>query len=412
MMRGAALLGCLLMLGGAAVRGQDVEPAATGVAVPDSAQRGKYLVDAGNCASCHTRPGGKPFAGGVAFETPFGTVYSTNITQDLETGIGAWSAADLRRAMQEGVGRDGSSLIPAFPYTSFTKVSDADIADIYAYLRTLPAVRYRPPDNGLLLQLRWGVSAWQKLYFTPGRFVTDNSKPAEWNRGAYLVQGLGHCSACHTPRGLSMAENNDAAYQGGTFTDQVTAGKSGRWYAVNLTSAKHGLGAWSTADIEKYLGKGLSARAGTFGPMNEVILNSLKRLTPADLHAMAVYIKSLPGPPFTGEKVSGSLAAAGAAIYQERCQKCHGESGRGGFFSGPPVAGSAVVQGEDPASLINIILFGPATPKELSYGSWETMKPYADLLNDAQVAAVSNYLRGSWGNEAGAVQESDVRAAR
>lgn len=412
-MKGAALLGCLLVLCAMQARAQGAEQgAADGAATVEPALHGKYLVDAGNCASCHTRPGGEPFAGGVAFDTPFGTVYSTNITADKETGLGQWSAGDFKRAMHEGVGRDGASLIPAFPYTSFTKVSDADVAAIYAYLRTVPAVRYSPPENGLLLRMRWGVSVWQKLYFTPGRFVADGSKPEEWNRGAYLVQGLGHCSACHTPRGFAMAEKSDAAYQGGTFADQVAANKSGRWHAVNLTSARHGLGAWSVADIEKYLGKGVSARAGTFGPMNEVIVNSLKLLTPADLHAMAVYIKSLPGPAFGGEKVSAGLVASGAPIYKDRCQKCHGESGRGGFFGGPPVAGSAVVQGEDPVSLINIILFGPATAKTVSYGSWETMKPYADVLSDADIAAVSNYVRGSWGNEAGAVTDSDVRAAR
>ncbi len=351
-------------------------------------------------------------AGGVAFETPFGVVYSTNITSDRETGIGQWSAADLRRAMHEGLDRDGSSLIPAFPYTSFTKVSDADVADIYAYLRTIPAVRYSPPDNGLLLRMRWGVSLWKKLYFTPGRYVPDRAKSQEWNRGAYLVEGLGHCSACHTPRNWFMAERQEAAYQGGVFNDQIAAGKVGKWFAVNLTSARHGLGSWSVADIEKYLRTGASARAGTFGPMNEVIVGSLKLLTREDLQAMAVYVKSLPGPAYAGERVSSEQVAAGASAYKERCQKCHGESGRGGFFMGPPLAGSAVTQGEDPASLINIIVHGPSTPKGVSFGSWESMPAYADVLDDSEIAAVCNFVRGSWANEAGPVSPADVRAAR
>ena len=311
--------------------------------------------------------------GGVAFETPFGTVYSTNITPDRESGIGQWSAADLRRAMHEGVDPNGASLIPAFPYTSFTKVADADVADIYAYLRTMPAVRYSPPDNSLLLRMRWGVSLWQQMFFTPGRYAADRAKSQEWNRGAYLIQGLGHCSACHTPRNLSMAEREEAAYQGGVFNEQVAAGKLGKWFAVNLTSAKHGMGSWSVAEIEKYLRTGVSTRAGTFGPMNEVIVNSLRLLTPADLHAMAMYVKSLPGAAYVGERVSSEQAAAGAALYKARCEKCHGGSGRGGFFAGPPLAGSAVVQGEDPASLINIIVRGPALAKGVSYGSWESM---------------------------------------
>jgi mono/diheme cytochrome c family protein len=379
---------------------------------PDAVERGRYLANAGNCVSCHTQPGAKPFTGGVAFDTPFGTVFSTNLTQDRDTGLGAWSEADFRRAMHEGVGRDGSSLIPAFPYSSFTKVSDADIADLYAYLRTIPAVRFSPPDNSLLLQMRWGVNLWKKMYFTEGRYVADGTKSADWNRGAYLVQGLGHCSACHTPRNFAMAERGDAAYAGGALNDRIAQGRKGRWFAVNLTSAKHGLGSWSVADIEKYFRTGMSARAGTFGPMNEVIANSLRQLTPADLHAMAVYVKELPALEDSGKRAPQDLIEAGANLYKERCQKCHGESGRGGFFSGPPLSGSAIVQGEDPISLINIVLYGPTLAKGVTYGSWESMSAYADVLTDAEIAAVSNYVRGSWGNEAPAVSAAEVRAAR
>jgi mono/diheme cytochrome c family protein len=408
-MRSAQVFGIAILLAGAGVHAQNPGAAAApGAAV----ERGRYLANAGNCVSCHTRPGGQALAGGVAFQTPFGTVYSTNITPDNYSGIGQWTEWDLRRAMHEGVGRDGASLIPAFPYTSFTKVSDADIADIYAYLRTIPAVRYSPPENGLLLRMRWGVSLWKKMFFTPGFYAANPAKSAQWNRGAYLVQGLGHCSACHSPRNMFMAEREDAAYTGGVFMDRVAAGKVGRWYAVNLTSARHGMGSWSVADIEKYLRTGVSARAGTFGPMNEVIVGGLKLLTAADLQAMAVYVKSLAGPPYAGERVSRELAAAGARIYKERCEKCHGASGRGGFLAGPPLAGSAVVQGEDPVSLINSVLHGPTIAKGVSYGAWESMSAYADVLSDADVAAVSNYVRGSWGNEAGPVSVADVRAAR
>jgi mono/diheme cytochrome c family protein len=394
-----------LLLASAVCQGQQNAPDA-------HVDNGKYLAAAGNCLSCHTRPGGSPFAGGVAFPTPLGVLYSTNITPEPETGIGRWSAADLQRAMHEGIARDGSHLFPAFPYTAFTKVSDADVADIYAYLRTLRPVRYTPPANGAMFSMRWGVGLWNELFFTPGRLVATAAKSPEWNRGAYLVEGLGHCSACHTPRNAFLAEQPDKAYTGGHLDGEVAKGKTGHWFAVNLTSAKHGLAAWSIADLEKYFRTGVSLRGGTFGPMNEVIVNSLKLLSPADQHAMAVYVKSLQGAEYAGEPVPPQLVSAGAAIYKERCEKCHGASGRGGFFSGPPLAGSAVVQGEDPASLINTIVHGPVRAQGVSYGAWETMSAYGDVLDDSEIVAVSNFVRGNWGNRAGPVSLESVSSQR
>ena len=404
------LLAATLVLWSAASVAQAGNPPAAEAAA--AIERGKYLANAGNCVSCHTRPGGIPFTGGLPFQTALGTIFSTNITPDTETGIGQWSAADLRRAMHEGIARDGSRLFPAFPYTSFTKVSDVDVADIYAYLRTLRPVRYTPPGNGALFWMRWPLAAWNKLFFNEGRFVADPRQSAEWNRGAYLVEGLGHCSACHTPRNAFLAEKSDAAYQGGVVLGDVAKDKQRLWSAVNLTSQKHGLGSWSVADLARYFQTGVSSRAGTFGPMNEVIVNSLKLLTPADLHAMAVYVKALEGPAYTAELVSPELVAAGASLYKDRCEKCHGSAGRGGFFSGPPLAGSAVVQGEDPASLINIIVYGPTLPKSVSFGAWETMPAYADILDDSQIAALSNFLRGSWGNRAAPVNVASVARQR
>jgi mono/diheme cytochrome c family protein len=376
------------------------------------AERGKYLADAGNCVSCHTQPGAMPFTGGVGFDTPFGTLYSSNITSDLVTGIGAWTAGDLRRAMQEGIGAGGHRLFPVFPYTSFTKVADADIDAIYAYLQTLKAVRYTPPSSSFVFTQRWAMTSWNAMFFSAGRFSPDAAQSAEWNRGAYLVQGLGHCSACHAPRNWLMAETAGQAYAGGFLESPVAQGKIRRWSAVNLTSAKNGLGAWSVNDLAKYLQTGFSARGGTFGPMNEVIVNSLKKLTAEDVRTMAVYLKSLPAEEYRGDGVTRQQVSAGEAIYKDRCEKCHSASGRGGMFSGPPLAGSAIVQAEDPASLINIIIYGPDTPKEVALGSWETMQPYAEVLNDTQVAAVSNYVRGSWGNRAAAVKAADVARQR
>ncbi len=405
----AKLLGAVLLLATAACLAQETQGvAATGSAV----ERGRYLAAAGNCLSCHTRPGGAPFSGGVSFETPLGILYSTNITPDAETGIGRWTPADLQRAMHQGIARDGRHLVPAFPYPSFTKVTDADVADIYAFLRTLRPVRYTPPDNGFLFKMRWPLAIWNRFFFEAGRFAPNPAKSEEWNRGAYLVEGLGHCGACHSPRNVFLAEQDDKAYTGGVIRDEVSKGKVGRWFAVNLTSVKHGLGSWSAGDLEKYLRTGVSSRAGTFGPMNAVIVNSLKQLSPADVHAMAVYVKSLQSKEYEGERVPPDAVAAGQSIYKDRCEKCHGGSGRGGFFSGPPVAGSAVVQGEDPASLINIILRGPTTPQGISYGAWETMSGYADVLSDSQIAAVSNFMRGSWGNRAAPVTAQDVQKLR
>jgi alcohol dehydrogenase (quinone), cytochrome c subunit len=397
-----------LLLGEPAVSDPNVAPMQDPL---PPAQRGQYLADAGDCVSCHTQPGAQPFSGGVAFDTPFGRLYSSNITPDRATGIGTWSAADFRRAMQSGVAANGDHLFPAFPYTSFTKVSDADVAALYAFLRTVKAATYSPPKNDVLLSQRWALGLWNSLFFEEGRFSPNAAKSGEWNRGAYLVEGLGHCSACHTPRNPLMAESAGKAYAGGTLKERVSGSKNRDWSAVNLTSAKGGLAAWSVEDLAKYLATGFSRRAGTFGPMNDVIVNSLKKLSADDVHAMAVYLKSLPAQD-TAESVTPEQVSAGASIYKDRCEKCHGSSGRGGLFSGPALAGSAVAQASDPASLINVIVYGPETPKDVSFGGWETMKPYADVLDDSQVAAVSNYVRGSWGNVGGPVSAEQVTRQR
>jgi alcohol dehydrogenase (quinone), cytochrome c subunit len=406
----AGLLGTAALLAHGVSLSAVVGGAATELAA--TAEQGRYLATAGNCASCHTRPGGAPFAGGLPFETPLGTIYSTNITPDVSTGIGSWTVADLRQAMQHGVARNGDHLFPAFPYVSFTKVSDADIAAIYAYLRTVTPVRYRPPDNGMMFAMRWPMLLWNSLYFRPDRFAISLAKSAEWNRGAYLVEGLGHCGACHTPRNLLLAELPAEAYQGGTLQAPVARQKIRRWSAVDLTNSPRGLGSWSITDLTQYFQTGVSARAGTFGPMNEVIVNSLRQLAPEDLHAMATYLKSLPPRRYADEPVSSQMVSEGAPLYKARCEKCHGRSGRGGLFSGPPLAGSAVVQTQDPASLINIILYGPDAPRAVSYGDWETMAAYGNVLSDEQIASICNFVRGSWGNRAGAVNAKSVRDQR
>src|SRR5665213_1360308 len=286
-------------------------------------ERGKYLADAGNCVSCHTRPSGARFSGGVPFTTKLGTIYSSNITPDRETGIGRWNVDDLRRAMHDGIAAGGSRLFPAFPYTSFTKVSDADIGAIYAYLRTLQPVRYSPPANGVLFRQRWGMMFWNLMFFKSGRFEPDAKQSEEWNRGAYLVEGLGHCDACHSPRNVFMAEKTSHAYSGGNLQDKVTGGAIRRWSAVNLTSPRTGLAAWSVDNLAKYLKTGFSLRAGVFGPMNDVIDKSLKNLSVEDVHAMAIYLKSLPPQDSSEAALPEAAVKAGAVLYGDHCEECH-----------------------------------------------------------------------------------------
>jgi mono/diheme cytochrome c family protein len=250
------------------------------------------------------------------------------------------------------------------------------------------------------------------LFFHSGRFQSDARQSAEWNRGAYLVEGLAHCGACHTPRNALLAEKTSAAFSGGTLNESVPGGQVRTWSAVNLTASKSGLAAWSVNDLSQYLKSGFSLRAGTFGPMNEVIDNSLKNLSAADVHAMAVYVKSLAPLDAQQPSITAASVKAGAKLYGDHCQECHMSSGHGGLFNAPPLAGSAVVQAQNPASLINVILYGADQPKDIHFGGWQSMKPYKDVLSDAEVAAVSNYVRGSWKNRAGTVTPAQVARQR
>lgn len=380
--------------------------------------RGRYLATAANCISCHTKAGGVPYGGGLAFHTDFGTLYSTNITSDPRHGIGAWSLAQFTRAMREGLDDQGQHLYPAFPYTAFTKMSDADIGDLYVYLKTVPASNQVAPANQLKFPFdrRELLGVWKKMFFEPGRFVARADRSAEWNRGAYLVEGPAHCGACHTPRNILGAEKPSQAYSGGVQYDAVPGGAVRRWAAVNLTSANGGLKAWGVSDVVGYLKTGHGERAGSFGPMNEVVINSTSRLNDADLHAMAVYIKSL-APIESGDAVSlsGRERGAGETLYTIHCGTCHLPTGLGatpGQDLGPPLAGSAVAQASDPASLINIILYGSQGVTPTPAKAWKNMKPLYDAIDDEQVAAIANYVRSSFGNRGGEVSAQDVERQR
>ena len=395
-------------------------------------EKGRYLAALGNCASCHTRKDGAPFGGGVAFPIavawstePWGTLYSSNISPDPETGIGGWTLADFSRAMREGVSSSGEHLYPVFPYTAFAGLSQDDMAALFAYTRSREPVRFRPPANDLPFPIGWrGSLAFWKWLYADGRDLTQlttlsankrSSRSAEWNRGAYLVRSLGHCGACHSPRNLLLAEIRERALSGGIHFHPVAPGKVRLWAAVNLTPASTGLGAWSRDDIANYLRFGHSPKAGRFGPMDSVIAEGTRHLTAGDARAVAEYLKSLPpiaddaeAAPDPGQRETGM------ALYTEHCEDCHMASGRGNFFKAPPLAGSAVVQAASPASLINIVLYGAAVPDDVSppYRLWEDMVPYRDELSNADIAALGNYLRSAWGNQGGAVTTEDVARQR
>lgn len=382
-------------------------------------ENGMYLSKAGNCMSCHTRENGDPFAGGVAFETEFGTIYSTNITPDAETGIGAWTLEDFAKALREGERPDGEHLYPVFPYTSYTLTSDAEVAALFAYFQSLPPVRYQAPENdlGFPYSQRWTLGMWKSLYFDEGRFVPDPDRSSEWNRGAYLVNGPTHCGMCHTPRNFLGASDDDMAFTGGTYRDSID-GRSLNWSATNLTSAHSGLGSWSEDDIVAYLQSGVNSRAGVFGPMNEVILDGTMHLQEQDLRAMAVYLKSVPA----NEQKSGSdpdedTIAAGSLLYDIHCGTCHLPTGLGSEDTGPPLVGSPVTLAADPASLINITLYGPQLPKtapseEWHARAWKRMEPYGSLLDDEKAAALLSYIRSAWGNSSGEVSPDQVADQR
>lgn len=381
-------------------------------------ERGQYLATAGNCISCHTRTGGQPFAGGLAFATPFGTIFSTNITPDADTGIGRWSESDFTRTLREGLRPNGEHLYPAFPYTAFTKLSDADVASLYSYLRTLKPVKAPAKQNELRFPFnqRWALGIWNAMYFRNGRFVPDKGRSAEWNRGAYLVQGLGHCAACHSPRNFMGAESSSTSMSGGEYTDQVANRDLRLWSTPNLSSGTTGLKSWSIDDLAAYLKTGRNSYTDTFGPMNEVIINSTRHLSDTDVHAMAIYLKSLP-PVVSGVAGTGGAdnLQSGETVYNVNCGTCHLPTGLGSpdnETSGARLAGSPVVQAPNPASLINVILYGPQPPNPPLPKRWKHMEGFADRLTDEDVAALATFLRSAWGNAAGAVTAEQVAKQR
>ena len=383
----------------------------------DLVAKGEYLAHAGDCIACHTNPGGALFAGGFPMATPFGTIYSSNITPDPTTGIGSWTADQFYGAMHTGRFPDRGLIYPAMPFASYTKVTREDCDAIFAYLRSVPPVHQpnRPNDLRFPFNNRQLILGWRTLFFQEGEYQPDRTKSAEWNRGAYLVEGLGHCSMCHTPINALGGSSQSQAFEGGLIPMQ-------NWYAPSLTSNKEaGLGEWSIEEIVDLLRIGVSHRGAVYGPMAEVTYDSLQYLNDTDVRAMAVYLKSLgQGNPLAPE-VSGIpapesslLMSFGQTVYSTHCAICHAADGRGMPPDYPPLAGNPSIQMESSVNPIRMVLNGGFPPgtagNPMPYG----MPPFAQTLSDDEVAAVVTYIRAVWGNRGSAVsarQANELRTA-
>lgn len=379
---------------------------------PALLERGAYLARAGNCMSCHTARGGSPYAGGRGIATPFGTVFSGNLTPDKATGIGNWSASHFWRAMHNGRSKDGRLLYPAFPYTSYTEVTRADSDALFAYLQSLPAAA-RPNTPHAL---RWpfstqaALAVWRALYFSPRPHVPDTTQTAEWNRGAYLVRGLGHCSACHSARNALGASSTPLDLAGGLIPMQ-------NWYAPSLTSpAEAGVADWQPEHIAALLKTGVSPRGSVLGPMAEVVLHSTQHLSDADLGAMAVFLKALPptaeAPSPPGATADAAPARAGAKLYEQHCVQCHGEQGRGVPGAYPPLAGNRAVTMASTANLVQVVLNGGYAPATAGNPRPFGMPPFVLVLNDTELAELLTYLRSAWGHQASAVTPTEINRMR
>jgi mono/diheme cytochrome c family protein len=406
----AGVVAALLLSGGVAAFAVAWRPAISAIEPPmpqsfDIAlvKRGRDLAALGNCNDCHTVRGGKSFAGGLPVPTPFGTIYSSNITPDADTGIGRWSEAAFRRAMRSGVNRDGQHLYPTFPYDHFTNVTDEDDQALYAYLMTRPAVHAPAPANRLSFPLdqRFVVAGWKLLFFRRGTYQPDSTQSAEWNRGAYLVEGLAHCGSCHTPRNALGAERASAQFAGGDVDN---------WDAYAINSRSPSPVPWDTAALFSYLRQGWHPDHGVArGPMAEVVSN-LSSVDESDVHAIAVYMTSVFGPPTPdrirrGEEVlakakspavpSSEAGAAGASIYAAACATCH-ETARPLPYGGVNLGLSTALSGPDPRNAANIILSG-IRPVE---GERSPIMPgFANSMTDDQVSALLNYLRSRFSNQ-------------
>ncbi|MFZ6646729.1 c-type cytochrome [Undibacterium sp. TJN25] len=396
--------------------------------------RGAYLARAGNCMGCHTQRGAPAYAGGRAIQTPFGSFYTPNITSDKDTGIGKWTQENFWQSIHAGKSRDGSMLYPAFPYPNYTKITRTDSDALFAYLQSIPAAsrQNQPHDLRFPYNQRALLGVWRALYFSPEVYQQDSKQPADWNRGAYLVQGLGHCSACHTSRNALGASINETLLGGGILSGQ-------EWYAPSLTSENEiGLGHWQTSRINDLLKNGATTTGSVTGPMAEVVSQSLQHLSDADINAMSTYLKSLPQtrtdpadkdimPGFlkeafqfiTGSGVSQNeqrsneaILKVGATVYKNHCMDCHQAGGEGVAQAYPPLAGNHKLMTSSVANPVRMVLAGGFAPVTAGNPRPYGMPPFGPKLSDDEIAAVVSYIRNSWGNEAPMVSPSDVNKYR
>lgn len=367
---------------------------------------GEYVAKAGDCTACHTAPGGALLAGGMKFPTPLGAIYATNITPDKQHGIGAYSFDEFDRAMRQGIAKDGHRLYPAMPYTSYAKMNAADMRALYDYLmQEVPAqnAANRASDISWPLSMRWPLAVWNQLFHDDAQYRPDSGQSAEWNRGAYLGQGAGHCGSCHTPRGWAMQEkgldSKEPAFLSGAELDG--------WFASNLRGMPQ-------EEVAALLKTGRSRHAAVAGPMSEVVTHSTQYLTDSDLNAIATYLHSLAAEKPPAEKAVAPVAGsqqAGQRTYAMYCSTCHGNKGEGSDNTIPALAGNATVTADNPLTALRVLLEGAQTPIT-QQATAIAMPGYGWALNDRQAADLMSYLRGSWGNQAGAVTAQQVQEAR
>lgn len=376
----------------------------------DRIERGRYLAVLGDCAGCHTARGGAPFAGGLALQTPFGTLVAPNITPDPDTGIGNMTNGEFLAALHEGRGHNGKRLYPAMPYPAYTKMTDDDVLAMRAYLATVAPVSNRVVSNLLPfpLNIRLSLAFWNGLNFTSGRYQPNPQKSAAWNRGAYIVEGAAHCGTCHTPKTFLGGDKNSAALTGATLQG---------WFAPDITNdPRKGIGGWSRDDLVEYLKTGANKWTLASGPMGEAVSHSTSLMSDEDVLAIATYLKDS-GDAGTSTRpqpiaADNNAMRAGAAIYKDSCAACHKDSGEGEAHLFPRLAGSGQVQSDDPTTLARVVLHGTRAVSTSGAPTAPAMPAFDWRLGDEQVAAVLTYIRNNWGNAAGSVSAGAVASQR
>jgi mono/diheme cytochrome c family protein len=404
-------LGLLVLLLMAAVVA--LNPLDEGVPPTDAghSKRGEYLARVGHCAGCHSARGGADYAGGSAIVTPFGTVYSANLTPDAETGLGRWTVTDFWRALHNGRSADGRLLAPACPYPNFSQVTRGDVADLFAYLSSRPAVKQLNHPHALRFPFgtQAALAVWRALYFRPGQAPLDPARSPEWNRGAYLVGGLGHCSACHGSRNAWGATDGALDLRGGEVPMQG-------WLAPALDDPQAaGVADWPVEQIVALLKTGVSAKASVSGPMAMVVARSTQFIDDGDLRAIASYLKSLPvasRQPVDRAPLPPAQADLGARVYERHCAGCHGKAGEGAPGAVPALAGNRALAQAAPDNLLKVVLGGAFAPATQGNPRPYGMPPFATLLGDEEVAAVVSLMRSRWGGGAGPVGKREVNRAR